>query len=449
MFDSIASATKALWLKRMGGSQAQLETIDYAFGNNTPLKWRNAADTADVEVLNVDADGSIVLNGITSTPSTHPITFRMAANGSLASQQFFIVPFACKVVGIKEVHATAGNDAGAVTAYIEKLSSTTAVGSGTALHTALSMKATANTVQTATLSTASPKMDGTSAVLDLAVGDRLAIVFAGTLTTLAGVVFTISVTPAFKAETVRWAMHANGSLADASVFVANRPCIVTGAYYVHSVKGTNGSAVNLQIVKDTSTDAPGAGTDILTNNTNAGFDCKGANYTVQTGTLTATAATLRLAVGDRLSLDFAGTLTALAGVVVVVVLQPLAPRFEVGWDMVANGSLADQAFFIADRSYEVLDVREVHATAGNDGGAVTLQVTIDSATDAPGAGVNLLTDNTNAGFDLKGTANTVQAGTLGALGTRYLLSGDRLSVDFAGTLTTLAGVTVTTTLKPV
>ena len=195
-------------------------------------------------------------------------------------------------------------------------------------------------------------------------------------------------------------------------------------------------------------DAPGAGTDLLTNNTNAGFDCKAAINTVQNGTLTATAASLRLAPGDRLSVDFAGTLTALAGVVVVVTLQPVADRKAVTFTLSKNANLADQAFFIADRNYEVLAVSEVHATAGNDAGAVNLQVTRDKATDAPGAGTDLLSNNTNAGFNLKGTANTVQVGTFVDTRFNFLMAGDRLSVDFAGTLTTLAGVTVTVDLAP-
>lgn len=59
----------------------------------------------------------------------------------------------------------------------------------------------------------------------------------------------------------------------------------------------------------------------LTNNANAGFDLKGTANTVQTGTLTATTADLQLATGDRLSLDFAGTLTDLAGLLVTVSLK--------------------------------------------------------------------------------------------------------------------------------
>lgn len=114
----------------------------------------------------------------------------------------------------------------------------------------------------------------------------------------------------------------------------------------------------------------------------------------------------------------------------------------------ANASLADQAFFLADRGYQVVAVNEVHATAGTDGGAVNLQVTKDTGTAAPGAGTDLLTNNANAGFNLKGTDNTVQAGTLTATAASLVLAaGDRLSVDFAGTLTSLAGVLVHVVLR--
>lgn len=125
-----------------------------------------------------------------------------------------------------------------------------------------------------------------------------------------------------------------------------------------------------------------------------------------------------------------------------------ASLVEVSYVMNANGDLADQAFFVANNAYEVTAISEVHSTAGNDAGAVNLQVTKDSGTDAPGAGDDLLTNNSNAGFDLKGTANTVQEGTLtSTTANLQLAAGDRLSVDFAGTLTSLAGVVVTVTLK--
>ncbi|SRR6266498_3866966 len=116
----------------------------------------------------------------------------------------------------------------------------------------------------------------------------------------------------------------------------------------------------------------------------------------------------------------------------------------------ANASLADQAIFIANRAYQVKTISEVHSTAGSDAGAVNLQVTKDTATDAPGAGTDLLTNNTNAGFDLKGTANTVQNGALTATAAALLLAaGDRLSLDFSGVLTALVGLVITIELEPV
>lgn len=119
-------------------------------------------------------------------------------------------------------------------------------------------------------------------------------------------------------------------------------------------------------------------------------------------------------------------------------------------NLVLNSHCVDQCIFIADRAYEVVRVDEVHATAGNDAGAVNLQLTKDTGTNAPGAGTDLLTNNTNAGFNLKGTANTVQNGTLTATtASLQLAAGDRLSLDFAGTITTLAGVQVTVALKPI
>lgn len=122
---------------------------------------------------------------------------------------------------------------------------------------------------------------------------------------------------------------------------------------------------------------------------------------------------------------------------------------QASYTMNANASLADQTFFVANRTFQVIACRQVHSTAGSDAGAVNLQVVKDTGTDAPGAGTNLLTNNTNAGFDLKGTANTVQVGALvTTLATVRLAVGNRLAVDFAGVLTAVAGVTVSCDLAP-
>lgn len=124
-------------------------------------------------------------------------------------------------------------------------------------------------------------------------------------------------------RTVEVSLPLNGDAVDQAVFIADRAYVVERIDYIHATAGSDASAVNLQVKKCTGTQAPDAGTNLLTNNTNAGFNCKATANTVQNGTLTGTAATKTLAAGNRLSLDFAGTTTALAGVAVTIVLRPL------------------------------------------------------------------------------------------------------------------------------
>lgn len=106
------------------------------------------------------------------------------------------------------------------------------------------------------------------------------------------------------------------------------------------------------------------------------------------------------------------------------------------------------AFFVANRAYEVVAISCVFAI--NAGLAAAVQITKDIATEAPGAGVDLLTNNTNTGFDLNATANTVQAGSLTGTGASLqLAAGDRLSIDVSGTATAVTGVAITVTLKAI
>lgn len=114
----------------------------------------------------------------------------------------------------------------------------------------------------------------------------------------------------------------------------------------------------------------------------------------------------------------------------------------------APAAATDTVFFIATRAYTVVSISEVHAVAA--GGASSLQVTKDTGTDAPGAGTNLLTNNTNAGFDLNATANTVQVGTLvTTAGVTTLAAGNRLAVDFANAIQSSSGIAVTACMAPI
>lgn len=107
----------------------------------------------------------------------------------------------------------------------------------------------------------------------------------------------------------------------------------------------------------------------------------------------------------------------------------------------------DRVIFLATRPYDVRKIDQVHSVAA--GGASKLQVTKDVDTDAPGAGTDMLSNNTNTGFDLNATANTVQAGTLKTTaGLRKLNAGDRLSIDFADAIQSTAGLKLAVRLKP-
>ena len=111
-----------------------------------------------------------------------------------------------------------------------------------------------------------------------------------------------------------------------------------------------------------------------------------------------------------------------------------------------TASATDTPIFIANTAYQVIAVSEVHSVAA--GGTSTLQLTKDTGTTAPGAGTDLLTNNTNAGFNLNATANTVQNGTLTATtASLQLAAGDRLSLDFGHAIQSSATVVVTVSLK--
>ena len=123
-------------------------------------------------------------------------------------------------------------------------------------------------------------------------------------------------------------------------------------------------------------------------------------------------------------------------------------ELEVSFHAQAATAMVDQSFFLATQAYQVTKVRFVHAVAESTAATLLVQLVKDTGTNAPGAGTDLLTNNTNTGFDCKATANTVQTGTLTATtASLQLAAGDRLSVDFSAAATELVGVTITVTLK--
>ena len=116
-------------------------------------------------------------------------------------------------------------------------------------------------------------------------------------------------------------------------------------------------------------------------------------------------------------------------------------------DQYIASSVADLQFFTAPVKCQVVGIREVHETAGTDGGAVTGTIRRCQGTEAATAGDDLL-GTTKINF--KGTALTSQAPALTDTTANLTLeAGDRLSLDVTGTTTALAGVIVTVLLKRV
>jgi len=95
-------------------------------------------------------------------------------------------------------------------------------------------------------------------------------------------------------------------------------------------------------------------------------------------------------------------------------------------------------------AWEVVSVRERHATAGSDGGAVTLMVVKVPSGTAKASGTDML----SAGINLKGTANTNASGSLHATAANYQGdAGDGIGLVASGTLTAVDGVSVTVEIK--
>lgn len=420
-----------------------------ASGQPTPV----APLSGTIGMIGIDTNNNVVLPGPGSTAPviiTNPtiteinnqfinpamlktVVYNETLNASIGTTPFFIADQAYTVVGITYVNKTAGTVAGA-TAAVTKDTGTTAPGAGTSLQSAaFTCLAVANTVATATLT-------ATTAALTLAAGDRLSALFAGTLTTLAGVVITVTMIPTAAGDYATCFWRVNGDIATQSFFTANRDMTVTS---VRAVYGTAfGAAITINVMKDTGTTAAGGGTSVLT----AAMAGDGTINTVLTPALTATASVLSMVAGDRLSLKFSATTTG-ALLCVVVTFAPVYTQKQVTWQLAPNAQQqVAQCFFIADRTYEVIDASCVFDVTAS--GAAKLGVTIDKGTTAPGAGNVVQTDNTNAGFDMNGTARTVQFMTPASRHLRLMSPGDRLGLVVTGAAQSIADAEITVTLTP-
>jgi hypothetical protein len=117
---------------------------------------------------------------------------------------------------------------------------------------------------------------------------------------------------------------------DTFVFTALGHAVeVVGATYLSTIAGTDGGAVTVDLRKvtnDTALPGAAAGANVLELFT-AALSLKTAANAVAAATLTATAADLRLAVGNKLAINLIGTMTAVVGTLVIA-LRPIVAYTE-------------------------------------------------------------------------------------------------------------------------
>lgn len=358
---------------------------------------------------------------------TNTVSYRAMASGDQVTQTIFVAQKNCKIVRIQEVHSVASGVAADIIGVYRE-TGTTAAGSGSTVTT-FTLDSTANTVQVGTLD---------SRYVELVRGQRLSVKYTGTLTSLAGVVVTVTFEEEifdFEDATTYLTVQLplNGDAVDQSPFVIPAACRLIGVAEVHGTAGTDSGAVTVNIKKNGT-----SGTALLA----SALSLKTTAATPQYGTLSATASALTLIPGDYITLDFTGTTTALANVCVTLLLAPLDKMVSfVSINHLAAGDMVDEVASIIPFTTCVQSAMEVHGTATN--GACKTALSKDSGTNAPGAGSDMLSNNSSAGFDTNATAATAQDGAFISRGLQTLAPGDRLAVDYSAATTGGAQAAVT------
>lgn len=125
---------------------------------------------------------------INSNSNVSFATYFCTGTPAATDQVFFVATRAMRVKTISAVFSVAAG--GASTLTVIKDTGTSAPGAGTSLHQSgsFNLNSTANTVQNATVST-------TIATVTMAAGDRLAVKFANTIQSTAGLVVTVGMVP--------------------------------------------------------------------------------------------------------------------------------------------------------------------------------------------------------------------------------------------------------------
>lgn len=281
---------------------------------------------------------------------------------------------------------------------------------------------------TATLSVV---VGGTS-VMDLS---SSGVVLTGTLTpdAIVGHSAPLTITGLDASSGSAGGAYLTGGAATATAGTGGPARLIGGA-----ASGTAATAGAVQVTGGAATAATGSavgGSITITGGATAGATGAAGNVAVVGGAATGSGA------GGSINLTGGASGTGSAGEVQIAGNSSLS---FATYYFTGTPAATDQVFFLATRAMRVKTVSQVHSVAA--GGTSTLIVTKDTSTNAPGAGTTVLTGS----FNLNGTANTVQTGTLSATGADLALAaGDRLAVKFANSIQSTAGLVVTVGMQPI
>ena len=458
IINNVWAAVQAPYLRR-SESASVIDTIDQSIGNGysfTELDNNNPPN--ELETVGVDTDNLFKLGAAVQTPIRDSMTVHLYPNANQVNQTFFVNPTGkpLAISGLQCIFTTAGTIAGA-TAYISHETCLTqpivagtslsqATGTGKSVQTGtFNLHATAETNQVGVL--ASPYQRQTrmvnvaapnpgTGVIVLQAGDSLSIVFAGTLTTLVGVTITINFFPGSKYTFVSYFAAAAGTAATTSLMTSLRPRTLLYGAALWQAAETSASTLTLNVTKDASGTAPGAGTAMLASTVNL----KGTALTYQQLALSATAANLSTIATDSVAVLISASSTQLAGLCVTLAFNGTPGETMVNYNAANSTVGTSEEFWIADRDYEVADFSGKWSVVGGTGAVAA--VTVDTGTQTPSTGTIIQTDNTNTGFLTSGTVNVPVFATLAALHTRFIRQGQRLGILAGGTTGTLAGLQI-------
>ena len=128
---------------------------------------------------------------------------------------------------------------------------------------------------------------------------------------------------------VNFIIPENAGAVDAALFTSDGYYEVLEAREVHTVAGTDGSAVTLDLLKAASGTAFGSGTSVLASTFNLkSTAATPVSKTITNGGVNQTRSSRLVSIGDTLYANFAGTVTGYVGGVVTVALKRYrkAPR---------------------------------------------------------------------------------------------------------------------------